>query len=68
MIFLSPNKVIRLTQAIIKDSTCHAKIGPVMNDGLKIGNGLKQGNGLTLGPFIIALECAANNTSVITVK
>jgi len=64
MIFLSPSKVIRLTQATIKDSTYHVKIGPVMNDGFKVGNGLKQGNGLTLGLFIIALERAANNTSL----
>ena len=66
--YLSPNKVIRLTQATIKDSTYHVKIGPVMSDVFKVGNGLKQGKGPALGLFIAALECVANNTSGITVK
>jgi hypothetical protein len=68
MIFSSPNKVIRLTQATVKHSTYHVTIGPMMNDDFKIGNGLKQRNGLALSLFIIALECVANNTSGITVK
>jgi hypothetical protein len=29
----------------MNDSTCHVKIGQMMNDGFKVGNGLKQGDG-----------------------
>jgi hypothetical protein len=68
MIFFSPNKVIRLTQATFKHSTYHVKIGPVTNDGFKVGNGLKKRNWLAFGLFITALECVANTTSGITVK
>jgi hypothetical protein len=62
MDFVSPNKVVRLTKATIKDSTYHVKIGPVMNEGFRVGNGLKQGDGHALGLFIVALECVTNNT------
>jgi hypothetical protein len=54
--FEIPNKLIRLTEAAMEDSTYHVKIGTITTDGFKVGNGLKQGDGLTPNLFSIALE------------
>ena len=37
-----PNKLIRLTKAIMGDSTYNVKIGTTMTDGYAVGNGLKH--------------------------
>ena len=51
-----PNKLIRLTNSTMENSTYYVKIGTIMMDGFKIGTELKQGEGLAPNCFNIALE------------
>jgi hypothetical protein len=62
--FEIPNKLIRLTEAAMEDSTHHVKIGTITTDGFKVGSGLKQGDGLTPNLFSIALEYVIRQLSV----
>jgi hypothetical protein len=62
--FEIPNKLIRLTEAAMEDSTYHVKIGTITTDVLKVGNGLKQGDGLAPYLFNIALEYVIRQLSV----
>jgi hypothetical protein len=50
------NKLIRLTEATMEDSTYHVKIGAITTDGFKVENDLKQGDGLAPNLFNIAPE------------
>ena len=62
--FEVPNKLIRLTEATMEDSTYHVKTGTIITDGFKVGNGLKQGDGLAPNLFNIALEYVIRQLSV----
>jgi hypothetical protein len=62
--FEIPNELIRLTEATIKDSTYHVKIGTIITDGFKVGNNLKQGDGLAPNLFNTALEYVIRQLSV----
>jgi len=51
-----PNKLIRITNSTMENSTSYVKIGTILMDGFKVGSGLKQGEGLAPNFFNIALE------------
>ena len=61
-----PNKLIRLTQVTMENSTYHVKIGTIMMVGFQVGTGLKQGDGLVPNLFNIALEYVISKLSVQT--
>ena len=60
------NKLIRLTQVTMENSTYHVKIGTIMMVGFQVGTGLKQGDGLVPNLFNIALEYVISKLSVQT--
>ena len=47
-----PNKLIRLRQVTMENSTYHVKIGTVMTVGFQVGTGLKQGDELAPNLFV----------------
>jgi hypothetical protein len=62
--FEIPNKLIRLIEATMEDSTYHLKTRTIITDGFKVGKGLKQGDGLAPNLFTIAMEYAIRQLSI----
>jgi hypothetical protein len=62
--FEMPNKLVRLTEATMDDSTYYVKIGTMITNGFKVRNGSKQGVRLARNLFSIALEFVIRQLSV----
>lgn len=57
-----PNKFYKVNKS--NNLSYCIKIGPMINDGFKVGNGSKQRDGLTPNLFNIALKCVTKWLSV----